>query len=468
MLRRFSINFAIFSMFVDAGLTVVALMLAVFLRPYLPNFPYLVPVGSITLSSLLYIIVPALWIFAFLLTSVYDPRRNYRIVEEFQALLLGNIVASFLFAGVLYLGFRNFSRWLFITFVIIDIIFLFGWRLIFRIIFKVFFKPAKERKIVIVGSGEVGQRIGELVTNFTESGLFLIGYIDDKSQVLPGSGKVLGSIHDAREIMERYEIDDVIVALPQRAFGKINQLILSIQDLPINIRIVPDYFSLALYRASVEDFGGLPLINLRDPALNQVQRFIKRIFDILVSGVLIFFAFPMFVVAATLIRLDSAGPILLRQDRIGENGRLFKMFKFRTMVPNAEKMQSELNETTPDGKLFFKKRNDPRVTRIGAFLRRTSLDETPQLLNVFLGDMSLVGPRPELPWVVETYEPWQHKRFAVPQGMTGWWQVNGRANKPMHLNTEDDIFYVQNYSFWMDIYILLKTPWVVLRGKGAF
>jgi lipopolysaccharide/colanic/teichoic acid biosynthesis glycosyltransferase len=154
--------------------------------------------------------------------------------------------------------------------------------------------------------------------------------------------------------------------------------------------------------------------------------------------------------------------------RVGENGRLFAMYKFRSMVDGAERMQETVNEENGNGDLIHKKPDDPRVTRVGRFLRRTSLDELPQLFNVLKGEMSLVGPRPELPWLLEQYEPWQHKRFAVPQGMTGWWQVNGRSDKPMHLHTDDDIYYVQNYSLWIDIYILLKTPWVVIRGKGAY
>jgi exopolysaccharide biosynthesis polyprenyl glycosylphosphotransferase len=210
------------------------------------------------------------------------------------------------------------------------------------------------------------------------------------------------------------------------------------------------------------------MINLRDPALNDVQRLVKRLFDlILATGLLMVSILPMAIITV-LIKLDSEGPVLFRQQRVGENGRLFAMYKFRSMIHGADEMLEQIVERTEDGRVLFKKANDPRVTRIGRFLRHTSLDELPQVFNVIKGDMSLVGPRPELPWLVGQYEPWQHKRLAVPQGMTGWWQINGRADKPLHLHTEDDLYYVQNYSLWMDIYILLKTPWVVVRGKGAF
>jgi lipopolysaccharide/colanic/teichoic acid biosynthesis glycosyltransferase len=171
---------------------------------------------------------------------------------------------------------------------------------------------------------------------------------------------------------------------------------------------------------------------------------------------------------ALLIRLDSPGPVLFRQQRVGENGRLFGMFKFRTMVAEAESLQDQVLVTTQDGQVIHKHKHDPRVTRIGLFLRRYSLDELPQLFNVLRGEMSLVGPRPEMPWLVDRYAPWQRKRFAVPQGITGWWQINGRSDKPMHLNTEDDLYYVYNYSLWLDLRILMMTPLAALRGRGAF
>jgi lipopolysaccharide/colanic/teichoic acid biosynthesis glycosyltransferase len=165
---------------------------------------------------------------------------------------------------------------------------------------------------------------------------------------------------------------------------------------------------------------------------------------------------------------DSGRPALIRQQRVGENGRLFEMLKFRSMIVNVEASQPASPEKASGDAIVHKQPDDPRVTRLGRILRRFSLDELPQLFNVLVGDMSLVGPRPELPWLVDSYEPWQRKRFAVPQGITGWWQINGRSDRPMHLNTEDDLYYVYNYSLLLDILILIRTPLVVLRGEGAF
>jgi lipopolysaccharide/colanic/teichoic acid biosynthesis glycosyltransferase len=168
------------------------------------------------------------------------------------------------------------------------------------------------------------------------------------------------------------------------------------------------------------------------------------------------------------IKLDSPGPVIFRQQRVGENGRLFSMLKFRSMYQDAEQRLAEVLAEGEGGQVIHKRRDDPRVTRVGRFIRATSLDELPQLFNVLKGEMSLVGPRPEQPWLVERYEPWQRKRFAVPQGITGWWQVNGRSDKPMHLHTEEDLYYIQNYSLLLDIRILWKTIAAVLKRRGAY
>lgn len=470
MLRRYTVNHATFSMMMDLGLTLVALLLAKALRPYLPiTFPFLVRVLDIDIPVALFVIVPVIWGATFLIMSVYDPRRIYRASDEFQVVTLAAGVATLILAGVLYLGFRDFSRWLLVTFVLIDLFLLLVWRSVARVSFKAGRLPAPSRQVLIVGAGKTGRRVSQMIAHYRWTGLNLTGYLDDDQDKREQGLPVLGSLADVRAVVNRYHIDDVVVALPQRAYGQVNKLIVDLHDLPVQVRVVPDYFSLALYRANVDDFGGLPMISLRDPALNDVQRFVKRMFDLLIAGLSVFSLSLILAAVALLIKLDSpGGPVMYRQARVGENGRIFYMFKFRTMVPEADQLLAQVTKINAQGQLLFKRPDDPRVTRVGRFLRRTSLDELPQLLNVLKGDMSLVGPRPELPWLVERYEPWQRKRFAVPQGMTGWWQVNGRSDKPMHLHTEDDLYYVQNYSLWMDIYILLKTPWVVLRGKGAY
>jgi exopolysaccharide biosynthesis polyprenyl glycosylphosphotransferase len=302
-------------------------------------------------------------------------------------------------------------------------------------------------------------------------GFHLIGFVDDDPNKRASTYydlPVLGSTDRTPDLVCEYNVDEIVVALPLSAYEKVVHLSLELQRYPVNVRVVPDYFSITLFRATVEELGGMPLINLRAPALNDYQRFAKRTFDLIVATLIMFPALPVMAAFALLIQLDSRGPIIFRQQRVGENGKLFWMLKFRTMIDGAESQLRQVIQEQADGEILFKRPDDPRITRLGRFLRRSSLDELPQLINVLKGEMSLVGPRPEMPWLVERYEPWQRKRFAVPQGMTGWWQVNGRGDKPMHLNTEDDLYYIQNYSLLLDIQILWKTLWVVLRRKGAY
>jgi len=205
-----------------------------------------------------------------------------------------------------------------------------------------------------------------------------------------------------------------------------------------------------------------------DVVISKQQRFIKRCLDVIVTFMLIGLTGPLMIIIGCAVWLVDGWPILFRQQRVGERGRVFTMIKFRTMVPGAEAMEMNAMPRPSSGIPFHKEVNDPRVTTLGRWLRRSSLDELPQLFNVLLGDMSLVGPRPELPWIVAQYEPWQYRRLAVPQGLTGLWQVTGRSRNPMHQFTNIDIQYVQNYSFWLDIVILLKTPLIVYKGDGAF
>ena len=194
----------------------------------------------------------------------------------------------------------------------------------------------------------------------------------------------------------------------------------------------------------------------------------KRVFDLLFGVLALIPAIPLMAVSALMVYLEDGTPVIFRQKRVGKDGKLFEIFKIRTMVKNAEQLQNQMERYDSAGNVVHKTKYDPRVTRIGRVLRRFSIDELPQLFNVLAGTMSLVGPRPELPYLTEKYEPWQRKRFEVLPGMTGWWQVNGRSDKPLHLHIEDDLYYIQNHSIWLDLEIILRTIWVVVIGKGAY
>jgi exopolysaccharide biosynthesis polyprenyl glycosylphosphotransferase len=238
---------------------------------------------------------------------------------------------------------------------------------------------------------------------------------------------------------------------------------------PIPVRLIPNYLELSLYTYKASSLDELPLIRLRQSPMTHRQRLLKRAFDFTLATLAFIAVLPVFSIIALLIWLDDRGPIFYRQARYGENGRIFKMIKFRSMVVNAEKLVNEVISVDEDGNTIYKKSDDKRVTTIGQIIRKTSLDELPQIINIIRGDMSIVGPRPEVVSIVEKeYEPWQHERQTVPQGLTGWWQVTGRSKIECYKDTRKDIYYIRNYSFWFDIKIILMTIPALFKGKGAF
>jgi exopolysaccharide biosynthesis polyprenyl glycosylphosphotransferase len=471
MLRRFSIDFAIFSMFFDCLLIAIALGLAILFRPLLSFIPWAVDFkGPFNIPFSLYPTFSISWMLILVLFSVYDARRNFRAVDELTSLTFGSLLAGVALAGLLYLTYRDISRALYILFVILAFLLLVSYRIIYRVSFRYgLLNSIQQRKVLIIGHGPVGSVIEKHLFEQRELGLHLVGYLDDDPDKKTQHPDILGKVDDARTIILKNHIDDLVLALPRRAYERTNELVSVLSDLPIKIWVIPDYFTLVLSRASVEEFAGMPLIDLRAPSLSDYQRLIKRIFDICISLLLMPFLLPPMAIIALAIRLDSPGPIIFKQNRVGENGRMFGMYKFRSMVTEAESMRHLIEKRDEQGNIIQNKSmQDPRITRVGAVIRKLSLDELPQIFNVLYGDMSIVGPRPELPYMVECYEPWQRKRFTVPQGITGWWQVNGRSDKPMYQNTEDDLYYIQHYSFWLDIWILVKTVGAVVNRKGAY
>lgn len=470
MVRRFSVNFAIFSMVLDALVICLALLAATYIRPFLAFLPFAAHYPAlINTPVILYPIFAVEWVAINLLFDVYNGKRLLKPVDEFARLSLSALFASIALAGSLFFSFRDLSRLLFITFIIISYLEMLGWRSLADLFLQLTSSKAKKpRRILIIGSTPLGKELFTQIQHDQHSHLQVVGFLDDDPAHEEGQIEVLGSLDTAPELIEKHGIDDVVIALPQSAHQQINQTVTKLLPLPVKVWVIPDYFRLALHQASFDSFAGIPLLDLRAPALSDYQRLIKRSFDLLLASITFLIFLPILGMIALLIRLEGAGPVILRQQRVGENGHLFRMLKFRTMVNHAEEIRAQMDHQDENGNLIHKSRNDPRITRIGRFLRRASLDELPQLINVIKGDMSLVGPRPELPYLVDQYENWQRARFSVPQGITGWWQIHGRSEKPMHLNTEDDLFYVQNYSIFLDIYILFKTIAVVLTGKGAF
>ena len=375
-------------------------------------------------------------------------------------------------AGLLYLAKKELPRLTFLYLFIIALFILLGYRALIRVWYR--YKRSSKMdltRILVVGAGRVGQGLVSQLDTDRWATLDVVGFVDDdpeKARTTILGLPVLGKVDDVKEVVIDNDIDEVIIALPLHAHTRMANLVSWLNELPVRLHVVPDYFDLAFHGATIESIAGLPLIGLRDPAIDGFQRFGKRLMDIAVSSVALLFLAPIMVAVALAIKLEDGGPVFYRAERVGENGRLFRMLKFRSMVVDADKLQHLVSHVEEDGTLIFKTANDPRVTKVGRFIRKASIDELPQLINVLLADMSLVGPRPELPWLVEEYEPWQRKRFAVPQGITGWWQINGRSDNPMHMHTEQDLYYIQHYSWWLDILILWRTISVVLRGRGAY
>jgi len=468
MFRRFSANFAVLSIFLDMLLVDAALLSAAWLRLPLNALPFVQKLPSVSLPWVLYLIFPLMWIGVLLLFSVYDGRKNLRVTDEMGSLTLGSLLAMVALAGVLYLSYREVSRFLFLMASGLAYLLLVSWRLGARGVFRRQGLHLQARRVLILGAGDAGRRLEAQIRQMPHLGLSLVGFLDDDPRELAGKGKILGTLDSARQAIGERAVDDVVLALPIEAHERLTQVVSELHDLPVRVWVVPDYFSLTLHRAQVEDFAGLPMLDLRAPALSEYQRMVKRAFDLLIALLVMPVVLPLMGLVAVAIRLEGPGSVLYRARRMGENGRVFWMLKFRTMVEKADQMLLFVGKADPNGSLVYKQRDDPRVTRVGRILRQTSLDELPQLFNVIKGEMSLVGPRPEIPELVERYDLWQRKRFAMPQGMTGWWQVNGRSDRPMHLNTEDDLYYVQNYSIWLDLQILVRTLWVVIRGKGAY
>jgi exopolysaccharide biosynthesis polyprenyl glycosylphosphotransferase len=456
------------SILITEGMLILAMALRERLSVWAPLEP-----GANRIPLMLFPLVGVIWFAMQIIFSTPRLVRNGQLIEGLWRLVAALGLASLTFAGALFLSFRQTSRLYFIYFVLLDLVALILFYGVMRLIVRRRGSGAQARnRVLIAGAGQTGLRLAQALMRQWNGAAPVVGFLDNDPALVGadvGEWPVLGALDDAEQIIERHAIDDIIITLPLEAHPEAVKLVRRLQAAPVHIRLVPDLLDFAVMHASVDYLEGMPVVGLRVPAISDEARIAKRLFDIAVSMVLLVILAPFMALIALLIKRDSPGPAFYSADRVGENGRLFRMYKFRTMVENADMRWAEVVVRRPDGKLAFKQPDDPRITRIGRWLRRTSLDELPQLINVLRGDMALVGPRPELPVVVrEEYEPWQWSRFTVPQGMTGWWQINRRGFEHQHLCTADDLYYIQNYSLLLDIRILMRTALIVLTGQGAY
>jgi exopolysaccharide biosynthesis polyprenyl glycosylphosphotransferase len=329
------------------------------------------------------------------------------------------------------------------------------------------------RFMVIVGTNSRALRFARIIESRKELGYRIRGFVD-----MPWSGNerflkegypLLGGFGDFTGIINNKVVDEVMVCLPLRScYDQANLIVKLCEEQGIVVRFLPDLFNLKLAQSNIEQFEDEYMITLFTGGMGGWQAFAKRIIDIVVSGMLLMLLFPVFLLIALIIKATSPGPAFFIQERVGLNKRKFRLYKFRTMVEDAEKRQEALLSLNEVAGPVFKIKDDPRVTPVGRLLRKTSLDELPQLMNVLKGDMSLVGPRP-LP--VRDYmgfdQDWHRRRFSVRPGITCLWQVNGRHEIPFEKWMELDMDYIDRWSFWLDIRILAKTISAVLRCKEA-
>ena len=457
--RAFERNHLLLLVLSDAAACALAILTAYLLRAYTPELlrPHLRHPLLMYLKTLP-VILP-LWLVTFDSLGLYRVSRAappfHDLTDSFRAVTL----ATLLIAAVSFLSHTDYSRGMLVLFWLLALVYVsLGRTLLSDRRARALASGAARSRALVLGCGELGRLVLQRTREHPEFGYEVVGFASANGDDGPIDGvPVLTQLPDLPSCVAESRIDQIIVAHPGLPTPALMDVIQSCEGLPVEFHVISGPFGVLTGQAQVSSLTDLPTIELPHPSFSVWKRVVKRVADILTAALLLLLLAPLSLVVAVLIRRQTGASAIFRQERVGQFGRPFTLLKFRSMRPDADPYAE-----AP------RREDDPRVTPIGRWLRRYSLDELPQLWNVIRGEMSLVGPRPEMPFIVEQYEPWQRRRLDARPGLTGLWQILGRKDLPLRENIEYDFYYIRNQSLLLDLVIVLKTIGVVLRGRGAY
>jgi exopolysaccharide biosynthesis polyprenyl glycosylphosphotransferase len=443
----------------DAAACVLAVLTAYMLRRYTPEIirPHLQHPLRMYLWTLPAIL--PLWLATFESLDLYRITRAtppfHDLTDSFRAVTL----ASLLIAAVSFLSHTDYSRAMLILFWLAALVYVsLGRTLLSERRAKALVSGVARSRALVVGCGELARLVLRRTREHPEFGHEVVGFVATDAETGEIRGvPIVAKLSGLPGYVREHAVDEVIVAQPDLEPGELLDVVSACEDHPVEFHVVSGPFEVLTGQAQISGLTDLPTIELRRGAFGFWQEAAKRTIDVVASVLLSIVCLPLALVIAMVVRRQTGDSAVFRQERIGVNSRPFILYKFRSMRSDAEPYAE-----APDDE------DDPRITPIGRWLRRFSLDEIPQLWNVIKGEMSLVGPRPEMPFIVQQYEPWQRRRLEVKPGLTGLWQILGRKDLPLRENIEYDFYYIRNRSLLLDLVIVLKTIGVVLRGRGAY
>ena len=402
---------------------------------------------------------------------LYTPIRLTNHLHEQRLSLQSCVVTTLLLMGALYLLHADMipRRIVLLTFLLVTLALSLRRGFFRALMYRRFERGMNTRNVIIVGAGAEAHALRHHIRSIRQLGLVFKGFVyvpevDDPAQ--QQTGEILGPIDKLFEYARQHFVDEIFFTAPCER-GVINRTLEKARENGIDLRVVPDLYDGLAWSNNIEYIGQFPTIPLHRSEIPEVALILKRVFDVFFSAFVLLFLAPFFVLIAIAIRIDSRGPVFYFSERIGRRARVFRCVKFRTMVPDADRRRAEIMHMNEREGILFKIARDPRITRVGAFLRKYSLDELPQFFNVLAGSMSIVGPRPPIASEVRQYQLSHLRRLDVTPGITGLWQVQARQDPSFDSYISLDVAYIESWSLWLDIKIILRTVGVVFSGTGS-